>query len=199
MADTPESAPNSDYYSEGMALADEFLGGGEPSTDQAPLTHEQLWRAVDSDDLSDGVRARIVGLVNAAGGVSDHVVTATQSEIEKAAATLRLRRTMLVADMFDPIRSDAETMIDNELMQLGAIMPELLAAQRAAVEQQQLIANTMTEVHKIQMEGAQTRQEIRNDVWASQVSQNDDYMAKMRAQNDARHKTFMESLRGSRY
>jgi len=201
--DAPDDASHgdhdSDYYSEGAALADEFIGSAPSAGEQAALTHDQLWRLVDGDDLSETVRARIVSLVGGASGVSDFVVNSARGDIEKATASIRLRRSMLVASMFDSIRADAEAMIESELEQLAAIVPELLAAQRSAIEQQQLIANTMTEVHRLQMEGELTRQEIRNEVSSQQTSQHDDYMKSLRSQSDARHKSFIDSIRGSRY
>lgn len=188
-----------DEYRDALAIADEVVGSPAAASQGGPLTHDQLWRLVDSDDLSEGVRARLVALVGQAGGVTEPVVAAARAEVEKASATIRLRRTMLQAPMFDSIRAEAEGMIEAELAQLAAIIPELLEAQRAAAEQQQVIADTMTEVHKIQMEGAMRRQAIRDEISLDQSSQHDDHMKTLRAQSDARHKAFLDSIRGSRY
>lgn len=166
---------------------------------EAPLTREQLWRLVESEDLSEQVHVRLSALIARAGGLTDAVMHAARGEIEKAAATLRLRRTLLVASMFDEIRADAEAMIATELEQVDAIMPELVEAQRAAVEQQQAIAKSMAEIHRIEMEGERERKAIRDKLWLEQTADHDEYMNSLREQSNERNKKFLETLRGSRY
>lgn len=167
-------------------------------SDGAALTNSELWAMVACDDVSENVRSKLTGFIASRGGIDDAVLQASRSEIDLASARIRLRRVMLGTSMFDPIRAEAERMIDAELRELEAIVPELLEAHRASVERQQQIATHMAEVHRIEMEGAIKRSGIQREIATDQAEAFDKQMARDREAAKNRFDLFMQGFRNSR-